>query len=92
MLPASLARACALAGDRQEAERLLDDLREQECISYFHAATAHLALGQDETAFQCLRHAYDQGEMWVAFRNVDPRLDALRGGRRYRDLVELLRL
>jgi TolB-like protein/Tfp pilus assembly protein PilF len=92
VLAASLARACALSGERDEAVRLVAGLRDQSCVSHFHLATAHAALGEHDAAFRCLGEACAHGESWAAFLAVDPRLDALRGDPRYAGLVDRLRL
>jgi TolB-like protein/Flp pilus assembly protein TadD len=92
VLAASLARACALAGAREEAARLVAGLRGQSCVSLFHLALAHAALGEPDAAFRCLGESCAQGEFWAAFLAVDPRLDSLRDDPRYFGLVERLHL
>src|SRR5688572_33281182 len=92
VLPGSLARALALSGDRVEAERLLADARERPPVSYLHLGAAYAALGQHDEAFRCLNDACNQRESWIAFLNVDPRLDDLRRDSRYAELTAALRL
>jgi TolB-like protein/Flp pilus assembly protein TadD len=92
VLAASLARSCALSGDRDEAVRLVAALRHESCVSSFHLATAHAALGEPDAAFRCLGEACAQRESWAGFLAVDPRIDVLRGDPRYLDLVQRLGL
>jgi tetratricopeptide (TPR) repeat protein len=92
VLAASLARACALSGEREEAVRLIAGLSGQSCVSLFHLATAYAALGERDTAFRCLGEACAHGESWAGFLAVDPRLDSLRDDPRYAGLVRKLRL
>jgi TolB-like protein/Tfp pilus assembly protein PilF len=92
VLAASLARACALAGQRDEAVRLVAGLRDQSCVSLFHLAAAHVALGEHDAAFRCLGESCAQGEFWAAFLAVDPRLDSLRDDPRHLELLRRLRL
>jgi tetratricopeptide (TPR) repeat protein len=92
VLVPSLARTYALSGEREEADRLVAGLRGQSCVSLFHLATAHAALGEHDAAFRCLGESCAQGESWAAFLAVDPRLDSLRDDPRYSGLIERLRL
>ena len=90
-LIASLARAQALLGARADAERLLAELLTQPCRSLFHMAAAHVALGDYDSAFECLNDGREQGESWMAFLNVDARMDALRDDPRFGELLESMR-
>ncbi len=87
VLAASLARACALSGERDEAVRLVAGLRDESCVSLFHLATAHAALGEHDTAVRHLGEARAQGESWAAYLAVDPRLDSLRDDPRFAALL-----
>jgi TolB-like protein/Flp pilus assembly protein TadD len=92
VLPASLARALALTGDRGGAEQLLADLRKEDCVSFFHIAAAHAALGNANEAVRALRDGREQGESWMPFIRTDARFDPLRGNPDYEELVRLMRL
>ena len=85
---ASLARALALRDERAEAARLLAHLSSQTCPSLFHMAAAHAVLGDRDAAFDCLRRGRDQGESWIAFVNVDARMDPLRDDPRFGALIQ----
>ena len=92
VLPASLARALALAGDRAGAQQLLDGLRSEGCLSFFHIAAAHVALGIMDEAVRSLHQARAQSETWTPFIKTDARFDPLRGNPQYEDLVRLMGL
>ncbi|HVR41021.1 MAG TPA: protein kinase [Thermoanaerobaculia bacterium] len=82
ILLAMQAHARAIAGDRDEALRLLDALRAQSATRYispYDIAVIHAGLGDREKALEQLRVAVEDRSAWMVFLNVDPRLDALRG-------------
>jgi len=91
---AALARAAALAGEREEAERLLA----RACsvpppmLASFHLAAAHAALGDKTRAFGVLERACTEQDLWMSYVAVDPRMDELRGDRRFARVLEQLDL
>jgi len=90
ILVACYARTCALAGDAKQARELLRGLHEKgsyPSLPMFQIGLAHAALGETDAAFRCLRESFNTGEMWIAYIKVDPRMDALRADRRYRELM-----
>jgi adenylate cyclase len=93
LLTAGLARACALAGAEDEGRRLLEEARglaELRGSVSFHLAAAFTALGDANAAFEYLRKGIDDGETWMAFAGVDPRLDRLRSDARFAPLLARL--
>jgi TolB-like protein/Tfp pilus assembly protein PilF len=92
VLPASLARALALTGDHAGARQLLDGLRSEACVSFFHIAAAHVALDEMDEAVRSLHQARAQSETWTPFIKTDARFDLLHGNRQYEDLVRSMRL
>jgi hypothetical protein len=92
VLPASLARALALAGDRLAAEELLGSLTHEPVVSFFHVAAAHAALGNVEVAVRALHQARAQSETWTPFISTDVRFDSLRSDPQFESLVRLMRL
>ncbi|HKE84840.1 MAG TPA: winged helix-turn-helix domain-containing protein [Vicinamibacterales bacterium] len=92
VLPASLARTLALAGDRAGAEQLLAGLRTEGIVSFFHIAAAQTALGDLDAAVRSLHEGRAQGESWIAFVRTDARFDPLHGDPQYEDLVRLMGL
>lgn len=91
ILTAMLAHTHAIAGNRREAERLLTMLRllEKESkhyISPYDIAVVHAGLGDVAAALESLDAAYEDRSAWMVFLGVDPRLDPLRGERRFQEI------
>ena len=90
MSVAVLAHAHAAAGHREEALRLLGDLqaraREKYVPSYW-IALVHTGLGDLDKAIEWMNKAYAERSAWLAWSNVEPRFDVLRGDPRFRELL-----
>jgi len=87
---ASLARALALSGDRQGAERLIDELKSRardQYISSYNIALIYAALGDREQTFDYLEKAYDEESIDLLLAKVDPRLDQFRGEADFQKLL-----
>jgi len=87
---AFLGEACAAAGDRQEAERILlqlEQLSKQRYVSPYAVARVHATLGEVEAALGLLQTAYDQRAGWMVLLKVDPCIDNLRSFPRFQDLM-----
>jgi len=87
---ASLARALALSGDRQGAERLIDELKSRardQYISSYNIALIYAALGDREQTFDYLEKAYDEESIDLLLAKVDPRLDPFRGEADFQKLL-----
>jgi TolB-like protein/Tfp pilus assembly protein PilF len=88
---AALGHAYAVAGKRDEAEKVLSELKalsKQKYVSSFDVAVIYTGLGEKEQAFAWLEKAYKQRDGWLAGRlKVDPRLDSLRSDPRFADLL-----
>ena len=85
-----LIAARAMAGDSDEALRLLDEkqsnLSEKYSSSYF-LALIHLALGDDQKTLDLLEAAYLERSAQLMWLNVEPRFQRLREYPRFRDLL-----
>jgi DNA-binding SARP family transcriptional activator/Tfp pilus assembly protein PilF len=85
-----LIAALAMAGDRDEALRLLDEKQsnpsEKYSSSYF-LALIHLALGDDQKTLDLLEVAYRERATQLMWLNVEPRFQRLREYPRFRDLL-----
>ena len=80
----------ALAGEKNEALRLLDklqDLSHARYVSPDFMAWIHMGLGDLDEAFRFLRAAYERRSNWLAWLNPDPRFDPLRGDARFEKLL-----
>jgi TolB-like protein/DNA-binding winged helix-turn-helix (wHTH) protein len=88
----ALAHAYALAGQRQEAEKLVAELRrlEEEAQGYvapFGMIWAYAGLGERDAAFERLERAYRERIDRMAWLDIDPLLEPLRSDPRFDDLV-----
>ena len=91
---ASLARAYALAGRKEEARKILDNLTtesRQRYIPAYSLAVIHLSLGDKEEALRLLEKSYEDRAPFdtgvFASIKIDRRLDPLRGDPRFQTLV-----
>jgi TolB-like protein/Flp pilus assembly protein TadD len=85
-----LVRAYAHAGHREEALRLLDELKRRQQKNYVPAApfvNAYLGLGDNEQAMAWLERAYQEQSNILQLVKVFPFFDPLRGDPRFVDLV-----
>ncbi|MGA9770213.1 MAG: protein kinase [Blastocatellia bacterium] len=89
------ARVYALTGRRNEAERVLAQLKEQskqKYISPYPIATVYAALGEKDKAFEYLEKVYDERSYYVVFLNIDSALDGLRSEARFQDLLRRIQI
>ena len=85
-MQAGLARTQALAGKRKEASeilRKLEALSEQRYVSPFEFAIMRFALGQTDVAFRWFNKACQDRSFELLWMRVDPRLDPIRGDKRF---------
>jgi len=92
---AYLAAAYAVAGKRSEAQRLLVELERRsrrEQVPPTVLAIVHIALGEDERAFDLLDRAIAEHDGWFAEFIFHPTFDPLRSHPRYTVLLQALGL
>ena len=85
-----LVRAYAHAGRREEALRLLDELKRRQRTTYVPTAAfvnAYLGLGDNEQALAWLERAYQEQSNILQLIKVHPFFDPLRSDPRFVDLV-----
>src|SRR5262249_6836336 len=87
----ALARAGDKAGARQVARELEARSREVH-IDGYRVALVYAALGDADRAFAWLETAFAKRSPWLSYVWKDPAVDALRGDRRFGDLLRRLRL
>ena len=83
---AELGCAAAYSGDRVRARQMIKDLeamRAKRYVSSFLIATIYLALNNKTKAFDLLETALKNRDVWLAWINVLPKLDALREDERF---------
>jgi len=85
-----LAYALARAGQRDEALKLIDELKrlaEREHINSFHFAVPYIGLGNRDEAFFWLGKGVDEGSIGFAMLDVHPWFDDLRSDPRFKELL-----
>ena len=90
-IESALGRAYADAGNRTEATKVLNHLRERmrdEFVSAAYVATIHVGLGEIDEAFASLAEADAQRSYFVGWWKVDPELDPLRADPRFSALLK----
>jgi serine/threonine-protein kinase len=94
-MKAALGHAYAKAQKTEEANRVLDELSElskHAYVSPLEIAQIHVALGNNEKAFQLLEEAYADRSFHLVNLNVSPHLKELRSNQRFQDLVQRIGL
>jgi tetratricopeptide (TPR) repeat protein len=88
---AGLGHAYALAGQRMEARKVLEQLQKLDRRWYVppvQIAYVHVGLGEYDDAFQLLERAYQERSWELVFLQVEPWFDCLRSDPRYIELVK----
>ncbi len=91
MIRGFLGHTYALSGDQTKALEVLEELGKEykfRYISPYSVALIYVPLGQHDLAFEWLEKAYRQRDEFLALLGIDPRLDGLRGDRRFDDLMK----
>ncbi|MBD0325535.1 MAG: tetratricopeptide repeat protein [Pyrinomonadaceae bacterium] len=91
---AHLGYAHALAGHREEALQVLDDLKEmarQKYVSAYYFALIYLGLKDDEQMFHWLERAIEERSGFMAFINAEPLFDHLRSETRFANIAQQVR-
>ena len=87
---AALGDVYAAAGYRDEAQKILQKLREfsqQRYVSPYLVARIYAALAQRNDALRWLETAYRERAVWMILLKTDPRFDDLRSDPRLQDLL-----
>ena len=92
---AALGHAYAVAGNRREAEKILQTLSDRAKKSYvspFDLALIHAALGERDKAFALLDKAAAERSTFLVYSKWEPRLDPLRADPRFQNLLRRIGL
>ena len=92
---ATLGYALARAGQRAEAESILRELEATAAAQYVSPvafATILIGLGETDRALDWMERAIEDRRGWVAYLNVNPIFDPLRGNPRFETLVRRMQL
>ncbi|MGH9769350.1 MAG: TPR end-of-group domain-containing protein, partial [Blastocatellia bacterium] len=90
LVRAELGHAYAKAGRREEALRMIDELRRstgERHVSPFHFALIYTGLGENDRAIELLNQAFDERAERLVWLRADPRFDGLRLDARFNDLL-----
>jgi DNA-binding winged helix-turn-helix (wHTH) protein/tetratricopeptide (TPR) repeat protein len=90
MIAGQLGCVYAQAGRRDEARALLDELKARSAAAYvppYYIALIHIALGEEDDAFNYLEQAFEMRDGSLPLLKVDQRLDGLRHDPRFNDLL-----
>ena len=90
-----LARAHALAGNKAEARKALNELRARAKRSYVPPslfAQIHLGLGEKKQGLAWLETAYANRDPYLVWLKVDPAFDSVRSDPAFQDLMRRLAL
>ncbi|HEY6802295.1 MAG TPA: tetratricopeptide repeat protein [Pyrinomonadaceae bacterium] len=82
--------AHALAGQRDEAETLLNILQDislRKYVSPYSLLVIQLALGRQEQAFELLEQLYEERNDWLVWLKVSPELKNLRHDSRFKNML-----
>jgi TolB-like protein/Tfp pilus assembly protein PilF len=94
-LDAVRGHALALAGEREQALKIAQDLEaasEQRYTSGVHIAQIYCALRQTDAAMKWLDRAYDRRDTGIDMLRVDPLFDGCRGDARFQELLKRIKL
>ncbi|MCK4429705.1 MAG: hypothetical protein KAW19_00225, partial [Candidatus Aminicenantes bacterium] len=83
--------AYAVAGNRNEALKILEELFErskQGYVSQYAIASIYAALGKNDQAFEFLEKAFKKRDRSLLLLKIDPRVDNLRADPRFIALLE----
>jgi len=92
---AMLGHIYAVAGKRDEAQKILDDLKElakQRSVSPLNFAMIHIGLGDKDQAFTYLEKTYQERPDALQFLKVSWLFDSLRSDPRFDDLLRRMKL
>ncbi|MCI0665132.1 MAG: tetratricopeptide repeat protein, partial [Acidobacteria bacterium] len=94
-MTALLAIARARAGEREEAQKILNDLQELSARHYvppYYLAMVAASLGDKDQSFTWLEKAYQERSGWIPWLKQDPLADGLRTDARFSDLLRRIGL
>jgi len=84
---AALGHAYAVAGQRDQAEQLIEALKSRPYVSPVDIATVYTGLGERDRAFEWLERGLSGRAYGLVFVTTDPRFEPLRGDQRFTALV-----
>jgi eukaryotic-like serine/threonine-protein kinase len=95
IMRAALAQTLALAGQRPQANAILDDLvklSQQKYIAPYFLSGIYLGLGQRDRAIEDLEKAGEEPSHWLIYLHLDPSMDTVRSEPRCQALLRRITL
>jgi serine/threonine protein kinase/tetratricopeptide (TPR) repeat protein len=92
---AALGHVFAVSGKRDEAQRVVEELKEisrRRYVPLYYVAAVYADLGDKDQAFEWLEKSYEECDSWLVFLRVDPLWDSLRSDPRFTKLLKKMRL
>ena len=89
-MTAELGYAYAVFGKKDEARKILDELKElseREYVSSYFLALIYTGLGEKDQALEWLEKAYQERAIYLIYVGKQPQFDALRSDPRFTDLL-----
>jgi tetratricopeptide (TPR) repeat protein len=86
----NLGYAYAKSGRKDEARKLLADLKEQSkgrYVASYWIAMIYVGLEEKDEAFAWFEKAYQEHSWWLIWLKMDPKVDSLRSDSRFLDLM-----
>ena len=92
---AMLGHAYAASGDKKEAEKISEKLRERSRHQYvpsYWIAMLRIGFGDKDESFTWLERAFQERSSWLVWAGVEPRFDTLRSDQRFGLLMAKMKL
>jgi TolB-like protein/Tfp pilus assembly protein PilF len=92
---AAIGHAYAVSHQESEARKILKQLNERSSQTYVQPvwiAVIHIALSEDDQAFDWLQRAYQDRSVWLVYLKVDPYFSTVRSDPRFIDLLRRIGL
>lgn len=90
LMLALLGQAYAASGQKDEAQKVLEDLgalQDKRYVSPYTVAGIYAGLGDRDQSFKWLEKAFEERDIWLMNLKVDPVFSRLRSDRRFPDLL-----
>ena len=87
---AGLGHAYASSGQIEKAQAILDELfdrAKKEYVPAYSIALVYVGFDDKDKALDWFEKAFEERSTWLAWVNVEPRFDCLRGQERFKNLV-----
>jgi tetratricopeptide (TPR) repeat protein len=90
LVVASLGKVLGDSGRKQDARKLLEELKGRSAHRYISPcliSLVQIGLGERDQAIASLEQGYTNRDQWMMYLKVDPKMDALRSDPRFKNLL-----